>query len=199
MSVERFAAIAGRTGGRCRREAAVLDRAGPGPVATSTVTDQRGTRRRASPPSSSIIAWMSGRPSTTRHQRTRDDHATEIAEDYCEAIAELADDAGDCRVVDLAGRFGVSHVTVVRTVKRLERDGFVSTAPYKPVRLTARGRRLAAACRDRHDTVYRFLLAIGVDPRIAAVDAEGMEHHVSPSTLARFREIADAAPANTPH
>jgi DtxR family manganese transport transcriptional regulator len=117
-----------------------------------------------------------------------------VAEDYCEAIAELADDAGDCRVVDLATRFGVSHVTVVRTVKRLERDGLVTTEPYRPVRLTAKGRRLAASCRERHDVVYRFLLAIGVDPRTAAVDAEGLEHHVSPATLARFREIADGAP-----
>ncbi len=145
---------------------------------------------------------MATRPSSSRHQRTRDDHATEIAEDYCEAIAELADDAGDCRVVDLAARFGVSHVTVVRTIKRLERDGFVSTEPYRPIRLTARGSRLAAACRDRHETVYRFLLAIGVDPRIAATDAEGIEHHVSPSTLARFREIAersDPAPGPGPH
>ncbi len=114
-----------------------------------------------------------------------------MAEDYCEAIAELADAAGDCRVVDLAGRFGVSHVTVVRTVKRLERDGLVSTEPYRPVRLTAKGRRLANTCRERHDVVYRFLLAIGVDPRTAAVDAEGLEHHVSPATLARFRAIAE--------
>ncbi len=114
-----------------------------------------------------------------------------MAEDYCEAIAELADDAGDCRVVDLATRFGVSHVTVVRTVKRLERDGLVTTEPYRPVRLTAKGRRLAASCRERHEVVYRFLLAIGVDPRTAAVDAEGLEHHLSPATFARFREIAD--------
>lgn len=144
---------------------------------------------------------MAARPSPSRHQRTREDHATEIAEDYCEAIAELADESGDCRVVDLAGRFGVSHVTVVRTVKRLERDGFVSTEPYKPVRLTAKGTRLANACRERHETVYRFLLAIGVDPRIAATDAEGIEHHVSPSTLARFRAIAEQsaeAPPTSP-
>jgi DtxR family manganese transport transcriptional regulator len=134
---------------------------------------------------------VSDRTSASGHRRTRRDHASEVAEDYCEAIAELADDAGDCRVVDLATRFGVSHVTVVRTVKRLERDGLVTTEPYRPVRLTAKGRRLAASCRERHEVVYRFLLAIGVDPRTAAVDAEGLEHHLSPATFARFREIAD--------
>ncbi len=134
---------------------------------------------------------MPKRPVTAAHKRTRKDHAAETAEDYVEAIAELADDDGACRVRDLATRFGVSHVTVVRAVKRLERDGYVRTEPYQPLTLTAKGKRLATACRERHDTVYRFLLAIGVDERIAAIDSEGIEHHVSPETLARFRAIAD--------
>ena len=133
--------------------------------------------------------------SPSRHRRTRADHASEIAEDYCEAIAEFDVDGRGCRVKDLAQRFGVSHVTVVRTVKRLERDGLVRTEPYKPMRLTTRGRRLAASCRERHEIVYRFLRALGVDARIAAVDAEGIEHHVSPSTLDRFRDFtADHSP-----
>ncbi len=132
-------------------------------------------------------------PPTAAHRRTRRDHASETAEDYVEAIAELGGEAGACRVRDLADRFGVSHVTVVRVVRRLERDGLVHTEPYRPVSLTAAGVRLAAACRERHDVVYRFLLAIGVDERIAAIDSEGIEHHVSRETLARFRAIADAA------
>jgi DtxR family manganese transport transcriptional regulator len=126
------------------------------------------------------------------HARIRSDHATETAEDYVEAIADLEAARGACRVTDLADRFGVTHVTVIRTVQRLERDGLVSTEPYKPVTLTARGRRLAKDCKDRHDTVLRFLLAIGVEPAAAAADTEGIEHHVSPATLARFRAIADS-------
>ena len=41
------------------------------------------------------------------------------------------------------------------------------------------------------DIVYRFLVAIGIDEATAAIDAEGIEHHVSPTTLERFRELAD--------
>lgn len=130
------------------------------------------------------------------YERTRRDHATEVAEDYVEAIAEVIGRAGACRVTDLAARFGVTHVTVIRTVQRLEREGLVATEPYKPVTLTAKGRRLAAACKDRHETVYRFLLAIGVEPATAASDTEGIEHHVSRATLDRFRAIAEGrAPA----
>lgn len=134
---------------------------------------------------------MASPASSSRHHRTRADHASEIAEDYCEAIAEIESGDEECRVTDLAGRFGVSHVTVVRTIKRLERDGLVEKAPRKPIHLTAVGRRLAKASSERHRVVYRFLLALGVDPRVASVDAEGIEHHVSPSTLARLRAFAD--------
>ncbi|MEZ6234196.1 MAG: manganese-binding transcriptional regulator MntR [Phycisphaerales bacterium] len=134
---------------------------------------------------------MPPNPPSSAHARTRHDHSTETAEDYVEAVAELIDEAGQCRVTDLAARFGVSHVTVIRIVKRLEKEGLLATEPYKPIELTPRGRRLARDCKERHDVVVRFLLAIGVGAKQAAVDAEGIEHHLSPQTLARFREIAD--------
>ena len=136
--------------------------------------------------------FLAQRPNTAAHKRTRRDHATETAEDYVEAVADLVDANGTCRVADLAERFGVSHVTVVKIIRRLQSEGFLTTEPHQPIELTAKGRRLARHCRDRHDIVYRFLIAIGVDERIAAIDSEGIEHHVSAETLARFREIADS-------
>ena len=136
---------------------------------------------------------MAERKRAAAHQRTRDDHARETAEDYVEAVADIIDRDSHCRVRDLAERFGVSHVTVVRTVQRLEREGYVTTAPYRPIELTAKGRRLARDCRERHELVYRFLLSIGVTPQTAAIDAEGIEHHVSRETLARFRAVADGS------
>ena len=131
-----------------------------------------------------------GSRTADRHRRTRDDHAVETAEDYVEAVEHLAQQTGRCRVVDLARHFGVSHVTVTKIVTRLQREGLLNTEPYGPVTLTTRGQKLAATSRRRHQIVYEFLLAIGVDERTAAIDAEGMEHHVSPRTLARFERIA---------
>ncbi|MEM1212459.1 MAG: manganese-binding transcriptional regulator MntR [Planctomycetota bacterium] len=126
------------------------------------------------------------------HLRTRRDHARETAEDYVEAIAEVAAAGSPCRIVDLTHRFGVSHVTAIKIIKRLEAEGLVTTEPYKPVELTPAGKRLATACRKRHQLVYEFLLKLGVDPTTAATDAEGIEHHLSPKTLARLRAfVAD--------
>lgn len=136
----------------------------------------------------SVLKASSKSPSTVAvsHRRTRSDHASETAEDYVEAIAEIIEERSTCRVVDLAARFAVSHVTVSRILSRLVTVGLVQTEPYQPVRLTAAGAKLAQQSRERHETVYRFLLALGVSPKTAAIDTEGIEHHVSPETLRRF-------------
>ncbi len=119
-------------------------------------------------------------------QLTRREHAAEIAEDYVEAIADLSASQGEARVVDLARRLGVTHVTVNRTVARLQRDGYVIARPYRAIFLTPAGHTLAAACQQRHTTVVAFLRSLGIPEKTAELDAEGIEHHVSPETLAAF-------------
>lgn len=133
------------------------------------------------------------RPQTfsDRHRRTRSDHAQETAEDYVEAIDGLQAEAGKCRVVDLARRFDVSHVTVTKVIARLKREGLVTSQPYGPLELTASGRQLAAKSRRRHEIVYEFLRTIGVSEQTAAIDTEGIEHHVSRQTLECFRRLTE--------
>ena len=114
----------------------------------------------------------------------------ETAEDYVEAVEDILREQEVCRLKDLAQRFDVSHVTAGRIVERLVREGWLETEPYQPIELSRKGARLARKCRQRHETVYRFLLSIGVSPRVAAVDAEGIEHHVSGETLKCFARIA---------
>lgn len=119
-------------------------------------------------------------------QQTRREHASEIAEDYVEAIADLTAVQGEARVVDLARRLGVTHVTVNRTLARLQRDGYVTAQPYRAIFLTPAGQRLAGAAQQRHTTVVAFLRSLGIGEKRAELDAEGIEHHVSPETLAAF-------------
>lgn len=118
--------------------------------------------------------------------QTRRAHASELAEDYAEIIAELIDTTGEARVVDIAKRVGVSHVTVIRTLARMQKSGLVTTRPYRSVFLTDEGRRVARDSKKRHEVVLEFLLALGVPAAAARADAEGIEHHVSPQTLAAF-------------
>ena len=126
---------------------------------------------------------------STRFHRTREDHASETAEDYVEAIADAQEKLGDCRGTDLVKIFGVSHVTVSKILARLQSKGLIDTRPYGPVRLTQRGQALAKTSRERHDTVLQFLLTLGVSRSTAEVDSEGIEHHVSEETLRAFRRF----------
>jgi DtxR family manganese transport transcriptional regulator len=135
---------------------------------------------------------MAGRrPETARHRRTRTDHSTEAAEDYVEAIAEIINAQGKCRVEDLRKHFSVSHVTVSRILQRLDREGLVCKEAYRPVTLTKKGQKLADSSRERHQAVIGFLVKLGVSRKNAEIDAEGIEHHVSRETLDVMRRFVE--------
>lgn len=121
-------------------------------------------------------------------------HQLEVAEDYVELIEDLIAATGEARVVDIAQRMGISQSTVNKTINRLQREGYVTSEPYRSIFLTQQGHALAAASRARHEIVYKFLLAIGVSEETAAQDAEGVEHHVSEETLNAFQRIMDKLP-----
>jgi DtxR family manganese transport transcriptional regulator len=122
-----------------------------------------------------------------RFRRVRHAHQTELAEDYVELIADLIEETGEARVVELARGLGVTNATVNNTIQRLQRDGLVTSRPYRAIFLTEQGQKVAAASRERHRVVREFLVALGVDADTADADAEGIEHHVSDATLAAFR------------
>ena len=103
--------------------------------------------------------------SAAKFDRIRRAHQSEVAEDYVEMIAELIEETGEARTVDLAARFGVTSPTVNAILQRLQREDLVETRPYRSIFLTDAGRALAEASRKRHKIVYDFLV---VDRRACA-------------------------------
>jgi DtxR family manganese transport transcriptional regulator len=130
-----------------------------------------------------------------RHQRIRHDHSSEIAEDYVELIAQLIAQRREARTVELAQRLGVSHVTVTKTIARLQREGLVRSEPYRSIFLTAAGEQLARETESRHALIVQFLRRLGVGEADAETDAEGIEHHVSEATLRAMRRFISAGPS----
>lgn len=117
---------------------------------------------------------------------TRSQHLKETAEDYTELIADLITQKGEAKTCDIARCMNISHVTALRSIKRLQRDGYVETAPHKPVMLTRKGKRLASFSKKKHVIVLEFLIKLGVPQDVATIDTEGIEHHISPETLRIF-------------
>jgi len=122
-------------------------------------------------------------------RQAREARRTELTEDYVELIADLLDDSGEARQVDIAARLGVAQPTVAKMLKRLAEAGHIVQKPYRGVFLTEAGRKLAEESRSRHQIVEGFLRALGVSPDAARLDAEGIEHRVSAETLKAFERF----------
>jgi DtxR family manganese transport transcriptional regulator len=121
-----------------------------------------------------------------RFGKARSAQSGALLEDYVELISDLHALNGEARPTDIARRLGVSHATVIKTIGRLKREGLAVAKPYRGVFLTGSGEILAHRVRSRHRVVVDLLLAVGVPADAAELDAEGIEHHVSDTTLAAF-------------
>lgn len=121
-----------------------------------------------------------------RFSQARSAQAVALLEDYTEMIDDLLRTHGEARLADIARQMGVAHPTAAKAVARLKREGLAVSRPYRGIFLTDAGARLAEAARERHRVVVDLLLAVGVPPEAAEIDAEGIEHHVSKATLCAF-------------
>lgn len=126
-----------------------------------------------------------------RFTNARANRSTALVEDYVELIADLTEEFGEARLTDIARRLGVAHPTANKAVLRLKRDGLAVSRPYRGVFLTDAGADLAREVKARHRLVVRLLLAVGVPADAAEMDAEGIEHYVSATTLRAFEDFLD--------
>jgi DtxR family transcriptional regulator, Mn-dependent transcriptional regulator len=99
----------------------------------------------------------------------------------------------------VAERTRTSRAFVTKMLQAMEREGLVEYAPYKGVRLTALGERLARELSRHHRLLERFLTdTLGFSPDSAHDEAERLEHVISEE----FEERLDAFlnhPATCPH
>ena len=120
---------------------------------------------------------------STIHQRVRRQHSSEIAHDYVEAIYEIRETGKPVRISDLKEIFGVSHVTVIKTLKRLLDKGLITNAKSKEIDLTASGLKIAKQSQEKHRIIKNLFIRLGVSEKQSDADAEGVEHHLSQETL----------------
>ena len=120
--------------------------------------------------------------------KVRNAHKTENTEDYLELIAELLNSKGEARIVEIALNLGIAQATANKTIKRLQKQGYIQREPYRSIFLTLKGQKIASKSKKRHNTVYAFLMNLGID-KTASADAEGIEHHVSEKTLKKMEKF----------
>src|SRR5260370_29763518 len=150
------------------------------------------SRKRKEKPAGSVVELPAERTQARRFGKTRSAQSGALLEDYVELIADLLATGGEARPTDIARRLGVSHVTAIKTISRLKREGLATGRPYRGVFLTDTGQALAERTRARHRIVVSVLVALGVPAEIAEADAEGIRHHVSEATLNAFTHFLQA-------
>jgi len=110
-------------------------------------------------------------------------------EDYLETILQLIETKGYARVIDIAAGLGISQASVTNMVQRMDADGLLKYEKYRGLTLTAEGRRLGENITHRHAVLTEFLRMLGLPEDIVYHDVEGMEHHVSPTTVAALVQL----------
>ncbi|MGQ9543550.1 MAG: metal-dependent transcriptional regulator [Candidatus Bathyarchaeia archaeon] len=81
-------------------------------------------------------------------------------EEYLENIYRLQEMEGVARTKELAGRMRVALGTVTNTIESLERKGLIKHRPYRGVKLTRKGERMAVDVLRRHRLAERLLTDI---------------------------------------
>jgi DtxR family Mn-dependent transcriptional regulator len=85
---------------------------------------------------------------------------TAVVEEYLETIYRLQEKDGVARTSDLVNMLRVAPGTVTNTVERLEKEGYIVHDPYKGVKLTEKGLKIAIQVVRRHRLSERLLTDI---------------------------------------
>lgn len=105
------------------------------------------------------------------------------SEDYLEAMLMMQREHGYVRSIDIAEKLGVTKPSVTYATKRLRENGYITMDKDGLITLTELGMAIAANMLDRHQTLTRFLMALGVDQETAEADACKMEHDISQTSF----------------
>lgn len=104
------------------------------------------------------------------------------SEDYLETMLMMKERHGYIRSIDIAEYLGVTKPSVSYATKRLKESGHITMDRDGLITLTDSGMAVASRMLDRHQTLTRFLISLGVEPETAEADACKMEHDISQQT-----------------
>lgn len=103
----------------------------------------------------------------------------ESAENYLETILMLSQKKGAVRSVDIATELGYSKPSVCVAMRNLREHGYITTDGDGLITLTESGIEIAKNVFDRHETITKWLMGMGVSADQAAIDACRIEHVIS--------------------
>jgi DtxR family Mn-dependent transcriptional regulator len=124
---------------------------------------------------------------------------TAVVEEYLEAVYKLQKKEKVAKTSDLVKWLQVAPGTITNTIERLEKEGLITHVPYKGVKLTRKGRKIALHVIRRHRLSERLLTDIlQVEWSKAHNEACRFEHCLS-NDIVKKLEKALGHPKTCPH
>ena len=121
-------------------------------------------------------------------------------EEYLEAIYKLEEKKGSAKTGDLAKELNVTLGTITNTIESMEKQNLITHKPYKGVKLTKKGRKIALDVVRRHRLSERLLTDILKLEWSKAHDAAcKLEHAIADKDIIKPLEKALGKPKTCPH
>lgn len=106
----------------------------------------------------------------------------ESLEDYLEVILILSQKSSVVRSIDIAAELDYSKPSVSVAMKKLKGRDYITVSEEGHISLTDSGREIAEQVYECHRLLTDWLVYLGVNPQVAAIDACKMEHDISPES-----------------
>ena len=115
---------------------------------------------------------------------------TKEKDHYIREIFKLEEVGEKVSVSALSKLFKVSKSSVSNMLKKLSLMGLVDTLPYKPIKLTSKGRKFAKEVVAKHRLIESFLVEVmQFNPNEVHEIAEEIEHINSPIFFSKVRKM----------
>ena len=112
----------------------------------------------------------------------------ESAENYLETILVISHRKGMVRSIDIVNELEFSKPSVSVAMKNLRENGYIEMDKDGYIILLDKGREIAEKIYERHTTLSKYLVALGVDPVVAAEDACRIEHVISAESFEAIKK-----------
>ncbi|MFW6120266.1 MAG: metal-dependent transcriptional regulator [Petrotogales bacterium] len=112
-------------------------------------------------------------------------------EDYAELLYDLQKEKELVHTNDVAFALNITPASVTEIFQKLSNERIINYKKYSGVTLTKKGKKIAISTKKRHDTLKKFLMILGIDKKIANMDACKIEHVVNSVTMEKLTRFVE--------
>lgn len=111
----------------------------------------------------------------------------ESTENYLETIFILSKRLGSVKSIDIVRELNFSKPSISIAMKKLRTEEYINMDDSGYITLTPKGLEIAESIYERHITLSKMLMLLGVDEKIAKEDACRIEHIISNESFEKIK------------